>query len=38
MRIFFLCGTDDASVQDAAFRIASLCPMRVNAWNFPAPN
>ncbi|WDF72849.1 DNA polymerase III subunit delta [Novosphingobium sp. KACC 22771] len=24
MRIFFLCGTDDASVQDAAFRIASL--------------
>lgn len=26
MRIFFLCGTDDASVQDAAFRIASLLP------------
>lgn len=25
-RIFFLCGTDDASVQDAAFRIASLLP------------
>ncbi|NOW45582.1 DNA polymerase-3 subunit delta [Novosphingobium sp. SG751A] len=26
MRVFFLCGTDDASVQDAAFRIASLLP------------
>jgi DNA polymerase-3 subunit delta len=36
--VFFFCGSDEASVQDAATRILSLLPDPGERWSSPAPN